>query len=83
MGSIKSRNVKDVICARFLGVRDLGEGVEVPREGQRMGRVVGAACVQGPSIGAIVHTLPLHADLKKAQYFLMISTVVSLCTHDL
>ena len=59
--------LEDVICAWSLVVRDLGEGVEVPREGQRMGRVVGAACVQGPSIGAIVCKLPLHADLKEAQ----------------
>ena len=75
--------LEDVICAWFLRIGDLGEGVEVPREGQRMGRVVGAACVQGPSIGAIVCKLPLHADLKEAQYFLLISTVVSLCTHEI
>ena len=77
-GSIKSQ---DVICAWFLGIGDLGEGVEVPREGQWVGRVVGAPCAQGLSIGAIVRPLPLHANLKEAQYFLLISTVVSLCTH--
>ena len=77
MGSIKSPNVKDVICALFLGIGDLGEGVEVPREGQWMGRVVGAACVQGPSIGAIVRTLPLHADLKEAQSYHFVHMIIN------
>ena len=72
----------DVLCALFLGIRDLGEGVEVPREGQRVGRVVGAPCAQGLTIGAIVHQLPLHADLKESQSFLLISTsCVSLFVH--
>ena len=69
--------LEDVICACFLGVRDLGEGVEVPREGQRVGRVVGAPCVQGLSIGAIVHTLPLHADLKEAQSYHFVHMIIN------